>query len=101
MKKRTKTPLRKLKKGKQMIQKYLARVLPRNSVFNSKSTLINFLADYGIKQKWLSKRMGLSEGMLSLLLHNKRTWQHSQVENCAKALGLHAKQVAEMIENYD
>ena len=94
-----------------MIQKYLARVLPRNyindlynekiSEFSSERTLVNFLADYGIKQKWLSKRMGLSEGMLSLLLHNKRTWQHSQVENCAKALGLHAKQVAEMIENYD
>ena len=40
-----------------MIQKYLARVLPRNSVFNPKSTLVNFLQDYGIKQNWLSKRM--------------------------------------------
>jgi len=83
-----------------MIQKYLARVLPRNSVFNPKSTLVNFLQDYGIKQNWLSKRMGLSEGMLSLLLHNKRTWQHNQIEDCAKALGLNPKQVAEMIKNY-
>ena len=83
-----------------MIQKYLARVLPKNSVFNPKSTLVNFLADYGIKQKWLSERMKVSEGMLSLLLHNKRTWQHNQVEDCAKALGLNPKQVAEMIENY-
>ena len=83
-----------------MIQKYLARVLPRKSVFNPKSTLVNFLQDYGIKQNWLSKRMGLSEGMLSLLLHNKRTWQHNQIEDCAKALGLNPKQVAEMIKNY-
>jgi len=93
--------MKKLKKGKQMIQKYLARVLPKNSVFSPKGTLVSFLADYGIKQKWLRNRMKVSEGMLSLLLHNKRTWQHNQIEDCANALGLHAKQVVEMIENYD
>lgn len=71
-------------------------------LFNRKNkhheTLSEFLDSYGIKQKWLSEKMGVSESLLSLLINNKRTWQFQQIEDCANALGIRRKEVLMMVE---
>ena len=81
-----------------MLKRYLNKIKKRKTG-DSGQTLSQFLDAYGIKQKWLSNRLGISEGMLSLMLNNKRTWQHVHIENCANALGLNTKQVVEMVTN--
>ena len=71
-------------------------------LFNRKAstpeTLSEFLDSYGIKQKWLSQKMGVSESLLSLLINNKRTWQFNQIEDCANALGVRRKEVLRMVD---
>tara|TARA_R100000908_G_C3698433_1_gene109896 strand:- start:319 stop:582 length:264 start_codon:yes stop_codon:yes gene_type:complete len=65
---------------------------------NTTQTLSEFLDSYGIKQKWLSQKMGVSESLLSLLINNKRTWQFNQIEDCANALGVRRKEVLRMVD---
>tara|TARA_R110002012_G_scaffold269650_1_gene453784 strand:- start:331 stop:600 length:270 start_codon:yes stop_codon:yes gene_type:complete len=67
----------------------------------NQQTLNEFLESYGIKQKWLSDRMGVCESMMSLLINNKRNWQNNQIESCARALGLRKKQLMKMVSSVE
>ena len=56
----------------------------------NQQTLNEFLESYGIKQKWLSDRMGVCESMMSLLINNKRNWQNNQIESSHKTCSTRA-----------